>query len=78
MGKEKFNKSRYQAFGLATTLLICFLYFLQFEPLQTIDLKLYDLFFMLRGEEKHSQQVVIVAIDEPSIEKLGDGLGIET
>lgn len=69
--KKDFMKTIYYYIGIGITLLFCLIYYLQPQPLHTIDLKLYDLLFLFRGKEKPPQDVVIVAIDEPSIEKLG-------
>ncbi|MCM8788298.1 MAG: adenylate/guanylate cyclase domain-containing protein, partial [Candidatus Omnitrophica bacterium] len=49
----------------------CLFYYLQIQPFKSIDLKLYDLMFLMKGKEKPPEEVVIVAIDEPSIENLG-------
>lgn len=71
MLKFQLKKSIYYLFGIAITLFFCLLYLLKPQPIQTIDLKLYDLMFLLRGKENHSNKVVIVAIDEKSLEKIG-------
>lgn len=69
--KREFKKSIYYLLGIAITAVFCLLYYLQPKPFHTVDLKLYDLLFLIRGEEKPPQDLVIVAIDESSIEKLG-------
>lgn len=69
--KRDSKKSIYYLFGIIISLIFCILYFFQLKPLHTFDLKLYDILFILRGEERPSQQIVIVAIDDYSLEKLG-------
>jgi len=69
--KREIKKSIYYIIAVAITLIFCLLYYFQPEPLHILELKLYDLLFLLRGEERPSDKVIIVAIDEPSIEKLG-------
>ncbi|MEM3431700.1 MAG: adenylate/guanylate cyclase domain-containing protein [Candidatus Micrarchaeia archaeon] len=69
--KRDIKKISYFTVGLTITFLLCISYILQPKPLHIFDLKLYDLLFLLRGEEKQSDRLVIVAIDEPSLEKLG-------
>lgn len=69
--KREIKKSIYYILTVAITLIFCLLYYFQPKPLHILELKLYDLLFLLRGKEKPSDRVIIVAIDEPSIEKLG-------
>ena len=69
--KREIKKSIYYIIAVAITLIFCLLYYLQPRPLHILELKLYDLLFLLRGEERPSDKVIIVAIDESSLEKLG-------
>lgn len=47
------------------------LFYIKPYPLELIDMKVYDLFFHLRGQKKPPQSIIIAAIDEASLEKLG-------
>lgn len=57
--------------GASITLALCLVFLIHVKPLQILDLKVYDLLFHLRGEQKAPGEVVIAAIDEKSIEKIG-------
>lgn len=57
--------------GLFITLLFAGLLFVKFSPLELLEGKLYDYRFRVRGAIKHQDKIVIAAIDEKSIEKLG-------
>ncbi len=57
--------------GLSITLLITALMLLKLSPLETLEEKLLDYRFQIRGTIKPPETVVIAAIDEKSIEKLG-------
>lgn len=57
--------------GLSLTLLFSVLLFIKFSPLELLEGKLYDYRFKVRGAIKHQDKIVIAAIDEKSIEKLG-------
>lgn len=57
--------------GLSITLLFAGLLFIKFSPLELLEGKLYDYRFKVRGAIKHQDKIVIAAIDEKSIEKLG-------
>jgi len=57
--------------GSAIFLLFLFLFYVHFYPLELLDNKIYDLFFHLRGPKKPPQEIVIAAIDETSLERLG-------
>lgn len=57
--------------GLSITLLIAALMLLKLSPLETLEEKLLDYRFQIRGTIKPPDTVVIAAIDEKSIEKLG-------
>jgi adenylate cyclase len=57
--------------GTFITVIVSGLMFLKLHPLETLEEKLYDYRFKVRGSLKHSDNIVIAAIDEKSIEKLG-------
>ncbi|MCX7724667.1 MAG: adenylate/guanylate cyclase domain-containing protein [Thermodesulfovibrio sp.] len=57
--------------GLSSVLIVVFAYFSKIDFLNSIDLKLKDTRFRLRGEIKPDERVVIVAIDSKSIDRLG-------
>lgn len=65
------KKYREAVFSAIIFLLFLFLFYVRFYPLELIDLKIYDVFFHLRGEKDPPKDVVIAAIDEQSLEKLG-------
>ncbi len=58
-------------FGLTITLLFLVLAFLRFDFLDTIDYKIYDLMMRLRGNQEKASDIVMVEIDDESIEKIG-------
>ncbi len=47
------------------------LFYIKPQPLEVIDMKIYDLFFHVRGKENPPKSIVIAAIDEASLEKMG-------
>ncbi|OQY11447.1 MAG: hypothetical protein B6I30_06710, partial [Desulfobacteraceae bacterium 4572_187] len=57
--------------GLGITILFFGLFFLRIDFLDTLELKSYDLMMNFRGDPGVSNEVVIVDIDDDSIEKLG-------
>lgn len=57
--------------GLLLTLCFSLMPFLKIPPLEHLEEKLYDLRFQLRGDVKPGTKIVIAAIDEKSIERLG-------
>ncbi len=57
--------------NLAITALFLFLFFLKPFWFLLFDYKVYDLFFVLRGEKPASSEIVILAIDDRCLEKLG-------
>lgn len=67
--KRRTRDPRFFAFLITVLFILSFL----FRPkiFETIDSKLYDLLFTMRGPIKHQGNIVIAAIDESSIEKLG-------
>lgn len=67
--RKGFRDYRILASGITVLFIILFI----FKPIifETLDYKLYDLMFLLRGKVEHPENIVIAAIDESSIEKLG-------
>jgi adenylate cyclase len=59
------------AIGISAILLTVLLYFLKPDALNSIDLKLRDTRFRLRGSLEPDNRVIIVAIDAKSIDELG-------
>lgn len=57
--------------GFLITLLLSGLLALKFSPLRTLEERLYDYRFKIRGALKTPDNIVIAAIDEKSIERLG-------
>jgi len=57
--------------GLILTLIMTYITFRQPGFMEQIEAKAYDLRFRARGEQKGTDKIVVVAIDEHSIEKLG-------
>jgi adenylate cyclase len=70
MEKSKRNKTGVYI-GCLITILIAFCMYKQFYPLETLEDKLLDYRFKIRGAENPSDTVVVAAIDEKSIGKLG-------
>jgi CHASE2 domain-containing sensor protein len=66
---KKRNRIRYFLIGLACLFFIGIIDYMGF--FQGMNSYVYDLFFRLRGPEKISGQIVIAAIDEKTLEKLG-------
>jgi len=60
-----------QALGLGITVVFLLLGLVRMDFLDTMELKFYDLMMDLRGDAQASSEVVIVDIDDDSIEKLG-------
>ena len=66
------RRNRINAFiGLGLTLLITCLMVLEWSPLENLEDKLLDYRFKIRGPQKPPDQVVIAAIDDKSIDRLG-------
>lgn len=57
--------------GLLITSLISFLMYIKIPPLEMLEQKLYDLRFRIRGKITPPPYVVIIAIDDKSIGKIG-------
>lgn len=57
--------------GLVSAILVTFIYVAKIDFINTIDLKLRDTRFRLRGPIEPPEKVVIVAIDSKSIDELG-------
>ncbi|MDY6792460.1 MAG: serine/threonine-protein kinase [Thermodesulfobacteriota bacterium] len=57
--------------GLGITILFLGLFFFRVDFLDTLELKSYDLMMKFRGDPGVSNEVVIVDIDDDSVEKLG-------
>ncbi len=57
--------------GLGIMILFLGLWFVRFHFIDTLELKFYDVMMKLRGEPEAESDIVMVDIDEDSIEKLG-------
>ena len=57
--------------GLSITLLVLSLMLIKLSPIEGLEEKLYDYRFKIRGTIKPPENIVIAAIDEKSIERLG-------
>jgi adenylate cyclase len=57
--------------GLGLALVITFLMVLEWSPLENLEDRLLDYRFKIRGPQKPPDQVVIAAIDDKSIDRLG-------
>jgi adenylate cyclase len=57
--------------GLLATLVVILLYFLRFDLLEAIELKILDTHFRIRGPLPPGGEVVIAAVDEKSLEAFG-------
>ena len=65
------KKSPAMILGLGITILFLILGFVRLDFIDAMDLKVYDLMMNLRGTTGPANQVVLVDIDDDSIEKLG-------
>jgi CHASE2 domain-containing sensor protein len=61
--------------GVTVTLLSTILLLIQFPPFETLESRLLDPRFKIRGVVKPPEKIIIAAIDERSLEKLGAGSG---
>ena len=59
------------AVGLAVTLIASFCLLRDILPLERLDLLFYDLRFQIRGKVTPPDSIVILAIDDKSIERVG-------
>ena len=66
---EKRYQLRYLSMSLACLLIIGMVDYMGF--FKGVNCYAYDLFFRLRGPEKTSEQIIIAAVDEKSLKKLG-------
>ena len=57
--------------GLGIMILFLGLWFVRFQFIDTLELKYYDVMMKLRGQPDAESDIVMVDIDEDSIEKLG-------
>ena len=57
--------------GLGIMILFLGLWFVRFQFIDTLELKYYDVMMKLRGEPDTKSDIIMVDIDEDSIEKLG-------
>ena len=57
--------------GLGITILFLCFWLFRIEFLDMLDLKFYDLLMKLRDDSRHASEIVLVDIDDDSIEKLG-------
>ena len=57
--------------GIGITVLFMGIWLFRMDFLDTLELKFYDLMMQLRGEPRISNEIVLVDIDNDSIEKLG-------
>ncbi|MEN2994830.1 MAG: adenylate/guanylate cyclase domain-containing protein [Thermodesulfovibrio sp.] len=68
---ESFQKNKEIIISVLISIAFLFLFLLKPYPIEIIDMKVYDLFFHIRGQQAPPQSIVIAAVDEASIEKLG-------
>ena len=70
--EEKERKSFHAyAAGIVLTIVMALVAWLEPGFLETLELKLLDLRFAIRGVQDHNRDVVIVAVDDSSLAKLG-------
>ncbi|MDW7972519.1 MAG: adenylate/guanylate cyclase domain-containing protein [Thermodesulfovibrio sp.] len=68
---DSFQKNKETIISILISTAFLFLFFLKPYPIEIVDMKVYDLFFHIRGQKSPPQSIVIAAVDEASIEKLG-------
>ena len=69
---KKLNKFlKYLLITLILSLTVSFSYLYIPKTLESFDNRLRDYMFILRGEEPHSDNVVVIDIDDKSIEQIG-------
>ena len=80
MGRSAFNRSAsagrygwlvFPAIGAASAFIVLFAWWLRPGFLTAMDLKAADAMFMARGARVAPSEVVIVAVDEKSVNELG-------
>lgn len=64
-------KNREIIISIFLIFIFSFLFYIKPYPLEIVDMKIYDLFFYLRGKKTPPQNIVIAAIDEASLKKFG-------
>jgi adenylate cyclase len=69
--KQSNSKRRVFFIGIFITLITTLLMLLELSPLETLEAKLLDYRFKIRGQVDPPDNIVIAAIDEKSIERLG-------
>ena len=66
------RKAKFNLFiGFSITLLMAIFMFIELSPLETLEKNLYDYRFIIRGTVQPLEDIVIAAIDEKSLERLG-------
>jgi adenylate cyclase len=69
---EMSRKTKFNLFiGFSITLLVALFMFIELPPMETLEEKLYDYRFKIRGTIQPPENIVIAAIDEKSLGKLG-------
>ncbi len=57
--------------GIGITILFMGIWLFRMDFLDTLELKFYDLMMQLRAESRISNEIILIDIDDDSIEKLG-------
>ena len=57
--------------GIVITILFMGIWLFRMDFLDTLELKFYDIMMQLRGESRISKEIILIDIDDDSIEKLG-------
>ena len=66
------RKAKFNLFiGFSITLLMAIFMFIELSPMETLEEKLYDYRFIIRGTIQPPEDIVIAAIDEKSLGRLG-------
>lgn len=66
----RLQRNRETITGIFIVIIFSLLFYIKPYPLELLDMKVYDLFFHLRGQETPPKNIVIAAIDEKSLEKI--------
>jgi hypothetical protein len=69
--QQKKGKNIHIALGAGLTALVALLFFLRLGSFEIVHSKLYDLSLQARGSPSVPQEVVIVAVDDASVARLG-------